>query len=376
MEEYRLNHWKQKVLFTPGPLTTSMRVKQAMLRDVGSRDIEFIDTIAYIRQKIKSVAGIDQDKYEAILLQGSGTYSVEAVLATASPPDAVWLVIQNGAYGVRIAKTLDKLKIKKIVRSYPEDSLPDLSEISNTLESIPEITHVAVIHCETTTGLINPIRQIGELAKKYGKIFFVDAMSSFGAVPVDFNSQLIDYLACCANKNFEGVPGFGFVIAKKDVLLNTEGNANSLVLDLYDQWKGFERNGQFRFTPPTHSILAFKQALTELEEEGGIPARSARYRDNYETLVNGMRKLGFKEYLSPELQGHIIVSFRYPEHPNFDFDSFYNLLNKRGYVIYPGKVSNANCFRIGVCGRIFRSDILDLLNVIKDTIHEMDIELE
>jgi 2-aminoethylphosphonate-pyruvate transaminase len=375
MERKALNPWKDKVLYTPGPLTTSKAVKEAMLRDVGSRDEEFTQIIADVRNTLLEIAGVAGKGYEAVLLQGSGTYAVEAVISTATPPDGKWLVIVNGAYGERICKIADILRIKYVKLKYPENNLPVLGEISQALADDSEITHVAVIHHETTTGLINPIDDIGEIVKKFGKIFFVDAMSSFGALPIDMHKAGIDYLACTANKNIESVPGIAFVLAKRDVLLTTKGWARSLTLDILDQLMGFEKNGQFRFTPPTHAILAFKEALLELEEEGGIVFRAARYRENYETLVAGMRKMGFTEYLPEEMQGIIIVSFNYPNHKNFEFGEFYERLNQRGYVIYPGKVSNADCFRIGVCGRLFKSDILDLLNTIKEVLAEMKIEL-
>jgi len=375
MERKTLNPWKDKVLYTPGPLTTSKAVKEAMLRDVGSRDEEFTQIIADVRNTLLEIAGVAGKGYEAVLLQGSGTYAVEAVISTATPPDGKWLVIVNGAYGERICKIADILRIKYVKLKYPENNLPVLGEISQALADDSEITHVAVIHHETTTGLINPIDDIGEIVKKFGKIFFVDAMSSFGALPIDMHKAGIDYLACTANKNIESVPGIAFVLAKRDVLLTTKGWARSLTLDILDQLMGFEKNGQFRFTPPTHAILAFKEALLELEEEGGIVFRAARYRENYETLVAGMRKMGFTEYLPEEMQGIIIVSFNYPNHKNFEFGEFYERLNQRGYVIYPGKVSNADCFRIGVCGRLFKSDILDLLNTIKEVLAEMKIEL-
>ena len=375
MTDKKLPHWKQKVLFTPGPLTTSASVKQAMLRDVGSRDSEFIEIIAWVRQRLLQLANVADRGYETVLLQGSGTFAVEAVLTTATPAKGKWLVIENGAYGKRIALILDRLGIARTVLSYAENQYPDLAEIEATLVGDESITHIAIIHNETTTGLVNPIDRVGALAKRYGKSYFVDAMSSFGAFEMDLEALNIDWLACTANKNLEGVPGIAFVLARRSALLAAEGNSRSLVLDLADQLRGFERNGQFRFTPPTHAILALKTALEELELEGGVRAREARYRLNHETLVRGMRELGFKEYLPPEKQGHIIVSFFYPEHPNFEFDIFYNKLNKRGYVIYPGKVSDAECFRIGVCGRIFKSDILDLLNAIRDILDEMDVNL-
>lgn len=347
-----------------------------MLRDLGSRDFEFISTVREIREHLLAIGGAQKGEYEAVLMQGSGTFAVEAVVSSTIPPDGKLLIIINGAYGQRILKMAQVLKIEAIPMVFDEDCLPDLDKIESTLAADKGITHVAVVHCETTTGIINPIREIGGIAHKHGCIYFVDAMSSFGAIPTSIQECQIDYLVSSANKCIEGVPGFAFAIARKSALLATEGYARSLSLDLLSQWKGLEANGQFRFTPPTHALLAFRQALRELEEEGGAGGRAARYHRNYETLVAGMREMGFLEYLPREIQGNIITSFRYPEHPKFSFEEFYKRLNERNYVIYPGKVSNADCFRIGNIGRIFETDVCDLLGAIREAIQEMGVVLK
>lgn len=365
---------KDKLLFTPGPLTTSMTVKQAMLQDVGSRDFEFIDLVKEIRSRLLEIGGVGDDGYEAIIMQGSGTFTLEAVVSSSVPPVGKLLVIINGAYGRRIAQIAKIHNIQTTTLEFPENRVPDLVQIEKALETDAAITNVAVIHCETTTGLMNPVQDIGRIVQGFSRRLFVDAMSSFGAVPIDLAEWGIDYLVSSANKCIEGVPGFGFALVRRDALMQTEGNARSLSLDLLSQWKGLEQNGQFRFTPPTHALLAFRQALLELEAEGGVAGRAARYRANYETLIAGMRAMGFQEYLEREDQGYIITSFRYPPHPNFDFDEFYKRLNDRGYVIYPGKVSQADCFRIGTIGRIFESDVNDLLAALREVVAEMGIE--
>ncbi len=375
IEPRRLSGWKDKALFTPGPLTTSRTVKQSMLRDLGSRDSEFIAVVRAIRDKLVALAGARVGEYEAILMQGSGTFSVETVLTSTVPHNGKVLIIINGAYGHRMVKICQIARVECSSLEFPENSQPDLKAVEEAIASDPDLTHVAVVHCETTTGIINPIAEIGEIVSRAGRVYFVDAMSSFGAVPIDVAKYNIDYLVSSANKCIEGVPGFGFVIAKRDTLLATNGCARSLSLDLLSQWKGLEANGQFRFTPPTHALLAFHQALVELEAEGGVEGRGARYKSNCETLIAGMRAIGFVEYLPRELQGHIITSFRYPEHPNFEFEAFYQRLNDKGYVIYPGKVSNADCFRIGTIGRVFEADIHALLAAIGETLAEMDIKL-
>ncbi len=366
---------KDKVLFTPGPLTTSLTVKRAMLRDLGSRDDEFIGIVRNVRHRLLELGGVRPGEYEAILMQGSGTFAVESVISSVIPPDGKLLVIVNGAYGRRIEQMARILKIECLALIFPEDGLPVLSDVEAALAADRQITHVAVIHCETTTGLINPIKPIGMLAQKYGKRYIVDAMSSFGAVPINLAECSIDYLVSSANKCIEGVPGFAFVLARREALMTAEGYARSLSLDLLSQWRGLETDGQFRFTPPTHALLAFREALDELDEEDGVEGRGRRYRTNYETLVVGMRALGFEEYLQPELQGYIITSFRYPTDPHFNFKEFYERLSAQGFVIYPGKLSHADCFRIGTVGRIHESDVRDLLAVIRATLEEMDVHL-
>jgi 2-aminoethylphosphonate-pyruvate transaminase len=371
----QLDHSKDKILFTPGPLTTSRTVKLAMLRDLGSRDSEFIGVVREIRRELVALGGVKDQGYEAILMQGSGTFALESVISSTVPPHGKMLVVINGAYGRRIEQMARVLRIGAVPLVSPETQMPDANQVAAALERDSAITHVAMVHCETTTGIFNPIQEVGAVVRRFNRCYFVDAMSSFGAVPVNLADCSIDYLVSSANKCVEGVPGFAFVLARREALLSTEGFARSVSLDLLAQWKGLERDGQFRFTPPTHALLAFHQALRELEQEGGVEGRAARYRENYRTLVAGMRALGFEEYLDPKNQGYIITSFRYPSHANFTFDEFYRRLNEKGYVIYPGKVSDGNCFRIGHIGRVFPSDICDLLAAIRATLGEMRIDL-
>lgn len=374
-DKQQLEHSKDKILFTPGPLTTSRTVKLAMLRDLGSRDTEFIGVVREIRRELLALGGVKNQGYEAILMQGSGTFAIESVISSAVPPQGKLLVVINGAYGRRIQQIARVLRIDTVALTTPETRVPDASQVAAALEGDPAITHVAIVHCETTTGIFNPIREIGAVVRRFNRCYFVDAMSSFGAVPLNLADCSIDYLVSSANKCVEGVPGFAFALARREALLATEGFARSLSLDLLAQWKGLEGDGQFRFTPPTHVLLAFHQALLELEREGGVAGRAARYRANYDTLVAGMRELGFEEYLDRKNQGYIITSFRYPNHANFRFEEFYRRLNEKGYVIYPGKVSEGNCFRIGHIGRLFPSDMCDLLAAIRTTLGEMEIDL-
>lgn len=369
-----LPSWKDKALFTPGPLTTSATTKQAMLRDLGSRDAEFINTVKDIRQRLVQL-GNGGDEYTAILMQGSGTFGIEATLSSVIPPDGKLLILINGSYGQRMLKIADIHRIQTTKLIFPEDSSPNIGALDASLSHDPSITHVAIVHCETTTGIINPIEAYGEIIKKHKRIYIVDAMSSFGAYSIDLNECNIDCLISSSNKCIEGVPGFSFILAKKDVLENSNGYARTLSLDLFSQWKGLEGDGQFRFTPPVHAILAFHQALIELEQEGGVKARGARYCQNFDLTLGAMQQMGFEAYLKPEDQGYIITSFRYPKHPNFDFHNFYARLSQKGHVIYPGKLSHADCFRIGHVGRLGAADVRALMSAIAETLIEMDIVL-
>lgn len=363
---------RDKLLFTPGPLTTSLTVKQAMLRDAGSWHHEFNAIVKSVRERLLALAGFAPGSgWEAILLQGSGTFGVEAVLATVIPPNGKLLVLVNGAYGERIVQMAEYLKISHTALRTAEDTPPDSAAVERALAADASITHAACVHCETTTGILNPIAEIGRIIKQHRRIYIVDAMSSFAAVPIDFSG--IDYLISSANKCIEGVPGFSFIFCRRADLLATAGSARSLSLDLVAQLKGFDKNGQFRYTPPTHVILAFEQALKELEQEGGTVARGARYRRNHEVLVEGMERLGFRLYLDPRVQSYIITGFHYPADPKFSFDEFYRRLSEKGFIIYPGKLTQVNTFRIGTIGRLFESDIRSLLAAIRETMDEMGV---
>ncbi len=364
-----------KPLFTPGPLTTSPTVKAAMSRDLGSRDTEFIGVVRDLRNDLLRLAGVSQaDGWEAVLMQGSGTFAIESVLSSITPANGKWLVIINGAYGERVLKIIEQHNISAEAIRCPENELPNLESVGTALEG-GSFTHVALVHCETTSGIMNPIAEIGALAKSHGCVHFVDSMSAFGGVEFDFAGSQLDCLVSSANKCVQGVPGFGFALCKRELLEATEGFARTVSLDLTAQWRGLESNGQFRFTPPTHTLLAFAQALRELADEGGITARAARYRANHDACVAGMRAMGFSEYVPEELQGHIISSFLYPT-DDFDFDEFYDRLNDKGFVIYPGKVTKADCFRIGHIGHLFPADTEALLTAIREVAGEMNLSIE
>ncbi|XP_065661699.1 2-aminoethylphosphonate--pyruvate transaminase [Hydra vulgaris] len=370
------SHLQEKRLFTPGPLGVSPKTRNAMLRDLGSRDTEFVDTVKFIRHKVLEVAKISSEDFTMIPLQGSGTFSVEAVIMTIVPKlNGKLLLAVAGAYGKRMAEIAKYSNINTVVLEFAEDEKCDLNTIENVLKHDKNITNVAMVHCETTSGVIHPIHEVAQLVRQYNPhaTFFVDAMSSFGAIPIDMKN--IDFVVTSANKCIEGVPGFGIVVARKERLLECKGRSRSLSLDLYEQYIGLEKTGQFRFTPPTHCILAFKKAVEIWEAEGGVEGRAQRYKENRLVLREGMAKLGFKEFLSDTHSGYIITSYRYPLDSRFNFNEFYSRLNDKDLVIYPGKVTNADCFRIGNIGNLTANDMRDLLAAIKEVCQDMGIKL-
>ena len=369
-----MHRGKSKLLFTPGPLTTSDAVKAAMLRDLGSLDSDFLATVRNIRTRLLALGPYPVEEYECILMQGSGTFVVESVISSAIPRNGKLLALVNGAYGRRIAQQARVYGIDLDVFEVAENKKFTPELVEKYLASSSGITHVAVVHCETTSGMLNQVEEIGRVVHAIGASYIVDAMSSFGAVPIDMAGAHIDFLISSANKCIEGVPGFGFILANCRALHATKGNARTLSLDIFDQWASMEADGHFRFTPPIQTILAFEQALNELDEEGGVRARGERYRQNHVALCRGMRALGFEIYLSEEDQSFIITSFRYPAHPAFKFAEFYRRLWELGFAIYPGKLSHEACFRIGTIGRITTLDIEALLAAVRDVLQEMGVD--
>jgi len=365
---------RDKLLFTPGPLTTSVSVKAAMLHDAGSWHFEFNEVVQRIRERLLTIAGVSRATgWDVVLLQGSGTFGVEAVFQTCVPPEGKVLVLVNGAYGERMVQMLAHARIAHAATRWGEDAVVDASTVASVLDDDPDISHVAVVHCETTTGILNPIDDIGAVVKRRKRVLIVDAMSSFGGIPIDLDACGVDFLVSSSNKCIEGVPGFSFVICRRDELLRCEGMARSLSLDLLAQLKGFEKNGQFRFTPPTHALLAFDQALSELEAEGGVRGRNARYSANHAALIAGMSGLGFEPFLSSDVQSCIITAFAYPPGDAFEFGHFYRELSDRGFIIYPGKLTEVDTFRIGNIGRLFAQDIQQLVLAIGAVCREMGV---
>jgi len=360
-------------LFTPGPLTTSDAVKRCMAHDVGSRTPEFAALVRSIRASLLELAGVSDAGYEVILLQGSGTFGIESVLGSVTPEHGCWLVVSNGVYGERIHEINRALGIASRLLELPLERPADPGLVASVLDGDAGLTHVAVVHCETTTGLLNPAEAIARAARDRGRRCLVDAMSSFGGVPLHLRDTGIDYLVSSPAKALESVAGFCFVIARRRALHEVRSRARSLSLDLIAQWRALEATGQFRFTPPVQALLAFQQALRELAEEGGVAQRAARYKANCRALMEGMAALGIEPLLEEPVRGYLINAFREPAHREFDFDRFYDLLSERGCVIYRGNVRGVRCFRIATMGRIDVTDVRRLLAAIREALDELGV---
>ena len=348
------------LLLTPGPLTTSKSVKRVMLNDFCTWDDDYNQIVTSIRQRLVELA-TPSAGFTAVLMQGSGTFSVEATLGSVVPRDGKVLVVNNGAYGARIGQICERLQLAYTQMDQPETELADLQQIEMHLGT-GDFTHFAMVHCETTTGMLNQVVEAGEIAKRHNVRYIVDAMSSFGGIPMSMDELNADYLISSANKCIQGVPGFGFVIARQSELEKTAGWARSLSLDLFDQWQEMEnKNGKWRYTSPTHVVRAFQQALDELDAEGGVIKRHARYLENQQSLVAGLSEIGFQTLLPPQMQSPIITAFLYPDDSRFEFRQLYDGLKKHRFVIYPGKVSQAETFRVGNIGHVFPDDIRKLV---------------
>ncbi|WP_178041956.1 2-aminoethylphosphonate--pyruvate transaminase [Frisingicoccus sp.] len=352
-------------LLTPGPLTTTDTVKKEMMVDHCTWDDDYKAITQDIRRRLLKLAGVSGEEYTSVLMQGSGTFGVESVFSSIIGNDEKVLICSNGAYGERMTQICDRNRIAYAHYQQVYNKVPDATEVAHRLAEDPSITHVAMVHSETTSGILNDIQSVGKVVKEAGRTFIVDAMSSFGGMEIPVADWGIDFLVSSANKCIQGVPGFSFIICRRDKLLASEGKARSLSLDLLDQWKVMEKDGKWRYTSPTHVVLAFAQALKELDAEGGIPARCKRYTENNHLLIQKMRELGFNTYIDSSHQGSIITTFFYPSYASFQFSEFYQYIKERGYAIYPGKLTDLNTFRIGNIGEIYQEDIEKLTQIIE-----------
>ena len=361
---------RDAILLPPGPLTTTLRTKLAMLRDWGSWDADFVAMTAELRRQLVAVLH-GEDSHVVVPLQGSGTFSVEAAVATLVPRDGHLLVLDNGAYCKRLGKVATLMGRRTSIMSHAEDEAVSADALDAKLRADPSITHVGFIHCETGTGVLNPLQAVSDVCKRHGKGLIIDAMSSFAALPIDAREVTFDALVAASGKCLEGVPGMGFVFIRRAVLAGCENNSHSLAMDLFDQHAYMEKTGQWRFTPPTHVVAALYEALKQFVEEGGQPARLTRYADNCATLIDGMDELGFKPFLPAALQAPIIVTFHAPAVSNYDFKTFYAAAKQRGFILYPGKLTQVETFRVGCIGAIGRNEMQQAVHAIGDAMREL-----
>ena len=359
-------------LLTPGPLSTAPETKQAMLHDYGSRDDHFIRINREVRDRLVGIIE-GGDAFTTVPLQGSGTFVVEAMIGTLVPPTGKLLVLINGAYGKRMVSIAGYYGRAMAAIEVPEDRPIDPVSVDEALQADPDITHVAVVHCETTTGILNPISEIADVVRRHQRSLLIDSMSAFGALPLDSRCIPFDAVVASSNKCLEGLPGMGFCLVRTEALAACKGNAPSLSLDLHDQWQAMEKTAQWRFTPPVQVIMSFHKALDIFAEEGGVAGRNRRYTENCRMLVEGMRALGFETLLPDDQQAPIIVTFRTPDNPRFAFQGFYDRLRERGFVIYPGKLTVADTFRMGCIGALGPDQMRAALGAVEAVLGEMGI---
>jgi len=363
---------RDPILLTPGPLTTSLPTKAAMLRDWGSWDASFNAVTARLRAKLSKVIHAT-DTHVCVPMQGSGTFSVEAAVNTLVPRDGHVLVLINGAYGKRMARLTGMLGRRLSTFATADDVPTTADDVNRLLGRDSSITHVGLIHCETSTGILNPLPEIAAVVARHDRRLIVDAMSSFGALPIDARSTPFDALVAASGKCIEGPPGMGFVFVRRSVLEQCAGNSSSLALDLHDQWAYMERTTQWRFTPPTHIVVALDAALDQFVAEGGQPARLARYTANCAALVQGMTELGLRVFLEPSIQAPIIVTLHAPADPKYTFVEFYERVRDKGFILYPGKLTEVETFRVGCIGAIGPGEMRQAVNAVRDTLAEMGI---
>lgn len=361
-------------LLTPGPLTTAYSVKEAMLRDWGSWDGDFRAMTAQLRTDLLDLIGDTDNAFDCVPIQGSGTFVVEAMLASFLPRESKTLVLVNGAYGNRIAETLKYLGRDHTIIDKGDYLPPRATEVAAALEADPAISHVVVVHCETSSGILNPIKEISDTVYQAGRKLLIDSMSAFGALPVDVDAINYEAIVASANKCIEGVPGFGFVIGRKSELELAKGRSHSLSLDVHAQWAHMNKTGQWRFTPPTHVVAAFMEALRLHKEEGGVAGRGQRYTENRDVLVKGMRDIGFETLLTEPWLSPIIVTFFNPDHAAFEFQKFYDAMKQRGFIIYPGKLTVVDSFRIGCIGHMDGAIMQQVVDAARDVLVELGVD--
>jgi 2-aminoethylphosphonate-pyruvate transaminase len=345
-------NYEQQRLLTPGPLALANSVKRRMLIDLGSRDSVFRAITREVREDILWVAGA-KDTHTVIPIQGSGTFALEAALIAFMSSSSKALVCVNGIYGERICAILARHGLAHLVLPTPATQIPDVARVAEHLEADPRITHLCFVHCETTTGILNPFRELLRCARERGVMTIVDSMSAFGAVDINASRDGFDVLVSSGNKCLEAPPGVAFVLAPKSAMQVRPAQVRSFCLDLFEQWRHMEASGEWRTTPPTHVVQALHMSLQELRAEG-IAARRERYWRVQARVVSGFAALGIEPILAPELRSPICVAFRIDAlRGGADaFDSFYDYLVSQGLYIYAKAHAETRSFRVGCIGRI------------------------
>jgi len=349
---------KRNILLNPGPVTTTDTVKQALVvADICHREVEFTDLMQGVRMDLLKVVNADPEQYTSILFAASGTGAVEACLSSVLASEKKVLIINNGPYGQRMLDIARRYHIPSLEYQVDYDQPIAITEIELLLIQNNNIGAVAMVHHETSSGILSSLRPIGELCHKYGCEFIVDAMSSFAGVDIDVEREHIDYIISSANKCLQGMPGLAFVIAKKSALMQSKGRARSFYFDLHQQFYALETQREMPFTPPVQIIYALRQALNEFLAET-LSGRIERYQRNYELLIKGFAKLGFTCLTPEDRASHLLAIIRFPGDQSYNFDEFHDYLFAAGFTIYPKKLSIPNTFRVACLGAIEPQDIL------------------
>ncbi|MEM0908709.1 MAG: 2-aminoethylphosphonate--pyruvate transaminase [Pseudomonadota bacterium] len=360
-------------LLTPGPLTTAHEVKEAMLADKSPNAPDMVELVAGIRRYIVELAN-GGDDYVCVPVQGSASYGIEAAFHTLVDKDnAHVLVVENGFYGLRLRELIEAIRIKATRLELA--IVPPVSgdDIEARLDADPSITHVALCHCDTGTGILNPLADVAAVCARRGVKLMVDAVATFGGFEIDARALQLEAVMISPNKCFEGVPGIAFVLCRRDSLMESKGRSPSCVLDLYEQWALMEEKGWFRYTSPTQVLMALGKAVERHKQEGGIAPRNARYRNNWRRLVEGLRQRGYATLMPDEHASPIIATFHDPDDPNYDFPTFYAAMERRGFIIFPGRLTSAHTFRIGTMGDLTESDISLIINAVVDSMEEIGV---
>lgn len=360
---------KRNILLNPGPSTTTDTVKMAQIvPDICPREKEFADLMKKLRKDLLKVVHADEEDYTSVLFCGSGTINIDVCLNSLLPEDKKVLVVNNGAYSARAVEVCQYYGLPYINLQFAMDELPDLEKIENTLIENPDIALVHTTHNETGTGILNPIREIGALAHKYGAVFTVDTTSTLAMRPINIKEDNIDFCMASAQKGLMAMTGLSFVIGNKHIIeKSAEYPKRSYYCNLFLQYDYFEKTGEMHFTPPVQTVYATVQALKEYFEEGELP-KWERHQRVFNAIHKGLEELGFKDVIKREWQAGLVVSVIYPDDVNWNFEKVHDYCYERGFTIYPGKISTTNTFRLCALGAIDEKDIRDFFVVLKEAL--------